>query len=127
VSEVVLDASALLALLNQESGGEAVATLITQAAIGTVNLSEVVAKLVSNRVPEVIVRQVLESLALEIIPFDESQAFLAGRLHSDTKEFGLSLGDHACLALAIQLNQPVLTADQIWSNLNLGIEIRVIR
>ncbi|NJR48498.1 MAG: type II toxin-antitoxin system VapC family toxin [Leptolyngbyaceae cyanobacterium CSU_1_3] len=56
---------------------------------------------------------------MEVILFDESQAFVAEMPRPETRELGLSLGDRACLALAIQRNLPVLTADQIWSNLNL--------
>jgi PIN domain nuclease of toxin-antitoxin system len=127
MSEFVLDASALLALLNQEPGSEAVASIITQAAISAVNLSEVVAKLAEAGMPEAVLRQVLEGLGFEVVPFDETQAFIAGLLRSQTRSLGLSFGDRACLALARERNLPVLTTDRVWENLNLGIEIRVVR
>jgi PIN domain nuclease of toxin-antitoxin system len=127
MSEFVLDASALLALLNQEPGSEAVASIITQAAISAVNLSEVVAKLAEAGMAEAVLRQVLEGLGFEVVPFDETQAFIAGLLRSQTRSLGLSFGDRACLALARERNLPVLTTDRVWENLNLGIEIRVVR
>ena len=46
---------------------------------------------------------------------------------SMTRPYGLSLGDRACLALAIQRKAAVYTTDAAWKNLNLGIEINVIR
>lgn len=41
-----MDASAILAFLNQESGGEQITDLIKNSTIGMINLSEVIAKLV---------------------------------------------------------------------------------
>jgi PIN domain nuclease of toxin-antitoxin system len=127
MSEVVLDASAVLALLNQESGSEAVSQLLDRAAISTVNLSEVIAKLAEAGVPQVAAVQILDNLNLEVISFDQAQAIEAGMLRPITKSLGLSLGDRSCLALGLALNQPVITTDRQWANLSLAIEIRVIR
>jgi PIN domain nuclease of toxin-antitoxin system len=44
-----------------------------------------------------------------------------------TRPYGLSLGDRACLALAIRRKATVYTTDAAWKNLNLGIEVEVIR
>jgi PIN domain nuclease of toxin-antitoxin system len=125
--EVVLDASALLALLNQEQGSDVVAASIPEAIISTVNLSEVISKLVDAGLPEAVTHQVLDGLMLNVVPFDEVQAFKAGMLRLQTKALGLSFGDRACLALAKYLDRPVLTADQIWRNLDLGVDVRLIR
>ncbi len=127
MSEVILDASAVLALLNQETGSEEVAQYITSSAISSVNFSEVVAKLAEVGVPELTIQQIFDNLSLEIIAFDSAQALKAGMLRPLTKMLGLSLGDRACLALGLYLNQPVITTDRQWGNLKLGIEIRVIR
>jgi PIN domain nuclease of toxin-antitoxin system len=53
--------------------------------------------------------------------------FSTGFLRPATSEYGLSLGDRACLALGQQLGQPVLTADRMWKTLKLDVEIRMIR
>jgi ribonuclease VapC len=64
---------------------------------------------------------------LHVQPFDAARAFAAGSLVMRTKRLGLSLADRACLALAIELGIPAVTADRAWSKLDLPVEIRVIR
>ncbi|MFN5894436.1 MAG: type II toxin-antitoxin system VapC family toxin [Dolichospermum sp.] len=127
MSEVVVDASAILALLNQETGSEEVLRFIGKAAISTVNLSEVIAKLADAGIPEEDIRQILSNLNLEVIDFNKEQVLKAGMLRPNTKSIGLSFGDRACLALAIFLNQPVLTTDRLWGSINVGVEVRVVR
>jgi PIN domain nuclease of toxin-antitoxin system len=127
MSEVVVDASAILALLNEETGSEEVLKFIGKAAISTVNLSEVIAKLADAGIPEEDIRQILSNLNLEVIDFNEKQALKAGMLRPNTKSIGLSFGDRACLALGIILNQPVLTTDRLWGSINVGVEVRVVR
>ncbi|CDM96204.1 MAG: type II toxin-antitoxin system VapC family toxin [Limnospira sp. PMC 1291.21] len=127
MSNVIMDASAILAFLNQESGSEQITDLIENATISTINLSEVIAKLAEIGISETEILQILSDLNLKIVPFDEPQAQIAGMLRPMTKPLGLSLGDRACLALGLVLNQPVITADRQWSQLNLNLEIRVIR
>jgi PIN domain nuclease of toxin-antitoxin system len=127
MSEVVVDASAILALLNQETGSEEVSRFIGKAAISTVNLSEIIAKLADAGIPEEDIRQILSNLNLEVINFDEEQALKAGMLRPITKSIGLSFGDRACLALGIILNQPVLTTDRLWGSINVGVEVRLLR
>lgn len=123
----MLDASALLALLNAEQGSEEVEGSIPGAAISAVNLSEVVAKLVEGGMPGDAVRSSLEDLEIDVHPFDRESAYVSGALRTVTKHLGLSLGDRACIALGRQLKRPVLTADRNWRELKLGVEIRVIR
>ena len=127
MADVVLDASALLALLNAEPGSEEVERTIPGAAISTVNLSEVVAKLVEAGMPEEAVRSVLGGIGLEIHPFDVELAFQTGILRPQTRALGLSLGDRACVALGLQLKAPVLTTDRNWKSLDVGVEVRAIR
>ncbi|MBE9197723.1 type II toxin-antitoxin system VapC family toxin [Nodularia sp. LEGE 06071] len=126
MSEVVMDASAVLALLNQETGSEEISQFIGNAAISAVHLSEVIAKLAEAGIPAEDIRQILGNLNLEVIPFNEEQALKAGMMRPATKSIGLSFGDRACLALGIFLNQPVLTTDRLWGSLSVGIEIRVV-
>jgi ribonuclease VapC len=127
VSEVVLDASALLALLNEEPGSEAVAQAFPRAAVSAVNLSEVVAKLVEAGMPIEEVRRILEDLDLDVRPFDAEMAYSSGALRAATRTLGLSLGDRACLALGQFLGRPVLTTDRAWESLDLGVTVRPIR
>ena len=107
LSEVVLDSSAVLALVNGEPGAEVVAA-------SAVNLSEVVAKRVEARFPEAGSQDMLGLLSMAVAPFGAHQAFLAGFFRSATQGLGLPLGDRAYLALAHQRNDPVLTTDRAW-------------
>lgn len=125
--EVVLDASALLALLNAEPGADVVAEALPGAVISAVNLSEVVAKLCEVGISENVVHQVLEPLGLEVVPFSEEQAYQAGLLCASTRCAGISLGDRACLSLGKMLGAVTLTADKTWAALSIGTTIRVIR
>ena len=124
---MVLDASALLALPNQEPGHEEVARSISHAAISAVNLSEVVAKLADNGMPEKKIREALKGLALEVHSFDQELAYETGLLRPTTKSSGLSLGDRSCLALGSRLELPVLNTDRAWEGLNAGVEVRLVR
>jgi len=127
VPEVVIDASALLALLNAEPGADIVAETLPGGVISAVNLSEVVAKLCDAGMPEKAIHQALQPLGLEIIPFDEEQAYQAGLLRASTQDRGVSLGDRACLSLAKMLGVVALTADKAWAGLSVGATIKVIR
>jgi ribonuclease VapC len=127
MSEVVLDASALLALLNSEPGSAMVAAAFPHVAISAVNLSEVVAKLVERSMPAEAVRSILEDLDLDVHSFDAESAYATGALRTVTRQLGLSLGDRACLALGQRLDRPVLTTDGAWKSLDLGIKVRPIR
>jgi len=125
--EVVIDASALLALLNAEPGADIVAEALPGGVISAVNLSEVVAKLCQAGMPEAAIQQALKPLGLEVAPFDEEQAYQAGLLRGATQSAGLSLGDRACLSLAQTLGVVALTADKTWLELSLDAAVKVIR
>jgi ribonuclease VapC len=128
VSEVVLDTSAVIALFQNEPGAARVATAIAAgAAISSVNLSETVAKLRDGGIPELEVRARRNGLNLDIVSFDEEAAYDAGFLRPTTRAAGLSLGDRACLALALRLGLTVLTADRPWSAVSVGVTIELIR
>jgi len=125
--ETVIDASALLALLNAEPGADVVAEALPGGVISAVNLSEVVAKLCDAGMPEKTIHQALQPLGIEIVPFDEEQAYQAGLLRVATQDMGVSLGDRACLSLAKKLGVVALTADRVWAGLSVGVTIKVIR
>jgi PIN domain nuclease of toxin-antitoxin system len=127
VNRAVLDASALLALLNSEAGSRVVEESLSVAAISAVNLSEVVSKLSERGMPITAVRAALEGLGLDVRPFDAAMAYSAGSLRPATRGLGLSLGDRACLALGHSLGAPVLTTDRSWKKLKIGVKVRSIR
>jgi PIN domain nuclease of toxin-antitoxin system len=126
VSDAVLDASAVLALLQDEPGSDRVLESLPGALICSVNLSEVVAKLTELGMPETDIRVAL-SLGLEVVAFDEALAYSAGALRPVTRSAGLSLGDRACLALARSRSLPALTTDRAWRDLDIDVTVEVIR
>lgn len=127
----VLDASALMALLRGETGADTVAACLPSAVISTVSQAEVQAKLVSAGMEEQAAWWHIAEVQCESVPFDEEQARIAGGLVTSSvttaKTSGLSLGDRACLALAMQRKARVYTTDRTWKNLGLGIEVEEIR
>ena len=125
--QAVLDASALLAFLQDESGSKKVDNVLEQACISSVNWSEVVKKAIAAGVDPEGSRQELEALGLLIYDFTAEQAETAGRLWEQTKTHGLSLGDRACLSLGITLGIPVWSTDKVWKKLKLPVKINVIR
>jgi ribonuclease VapC len=128
VSKVILDASAILALLNNEPGADKLTPeLLSNACCSTVNLAEVQTKLVrEGGRPDEAWEDALSPIR-EAIPFTEGHAKIAGSLATQTRRLGLSLGDRACLALGVALKAPVYTADKTWRSLKLGVRIHVIR
>ena len=123
----VVDASALLALLHSEPGAEIVEKALEDAAISTVNWSEVCQRWIAHDVDVSDLRADTEALGLEILPFTVSDAEQAAELWSTTRRLGLSLGDRACLGLARRLGRPALTADRAWLDADFGVEVRLIR
>jgi PIN domain nuclease of toxin-antitoxin system len=116
----VLDASAVLAVLNGERGEKKVIPLLSESAVSSVNLTEVAAKLLETGMDEASARLAVSVLGIgEIIDFTKDLAWEAARLRPLTKQYGLSLGDRACLALAIKLKVSAVTADKEWSKLKL--------
>lgn len=123
----VLDASAVLALLNAEPGGERVAMVLDRCVVGAVNYAEVVAKLVERGLPAKVVGEVLDPLHLRVVDFDKAQAVRTGELRAATRQKGLSAGDRAYLALAAKLDAPALTTDTKWSEVDLGVRVEQLR
>ena len=124
---VVLDASALLAFLHEEPGGEKVSPVLEGACVSAVNWCEVLEKSLQRDVDiEGMQREFME-VGATFEPFTPEQAETAARLYTQTRNHGLSLTDRACLALALDKGWPVMTADRAWAGLDLAIEVEVIR
>ena len=124
---VALDSSAILALLFGEPGGDRVASVVGGAVISAVNLSEIIAKLVENGYGDDEAERAVDGFLPSVMPHDVPLAIATGMLRRTTRQKGLSLGDRACLALARREKARVLTADRAWADLDIGIEIEVIR
>jgi ribonuclease VapC len=123
----VLDASALLAAYQREPGWERVERDLDEACIGTVNLSEAAAKLVERGRAVDAMRSYVVPTALTVVPFEAVDAYLAAEFRHETRRYGLSFADRACLALGRRLALPVLTTDRAWAKLDLGVTVEVIR
>ena len=123
----VLDASAVLCLLQEEKGAERVAEALPAAIIGAVNYSEVVGKLVETGIDEATVDGLIDKLQLKVIPFDRTQARVAGSLRAATRKLGLSLGDRACLALAAAEGATALTCERIWTKFEAPCKVETLR
>src|SRR4029079_7517359 len=108
-------------------GGDTVTPYIPSAIISAVNMVEVISYMVNRGMDASEVKALVRDLTIEVIPFDNQQAFIAGEMILKTKQKGLSLADRACLALTTVKKLPVLTGDKVWGELNLDIEIKLIR
>lgn len=128
MSECVLDASAVLATLKDEPGSERVTEALDQVAlISTVNLAEVATKLVDDGLPLSEATRRIAILPLSVVDYDVQLAYRTAGLRPDTRHRGLSLGDRACLALAQARGVTALTTEHLWAELDVGVEVEVIR
>ena len=128
MSSCVLDASAILAVLQDEPGNEVLTDEVLAASVvSAVNLAEVQTSMVRRGVPPVEAWIRARVPVTHVADFTEDQARVAGSLVAKTRTLGLSLGDRACLALALELGASVYTADRTWKKLNLAIAIHFIR
>lgn len=123
----VLDASALIALFYGEPGADQVAALLSGSLISTVNLAELAQVAAISEVSAGYRRDEVEGLGITIVPFTHEQAESAGAMHPKTRAAGLSLADRACLALAQDTEGVAITADRAWTEVDVGVEVRLIR
>lgn len=123
MTSYVIDASAALAHLLNEAGGDRVSPHLAAGVMSSVNLTEVVARLIRTGHDPMRAHY----LGCRIVDHDVDLADRAGRLWPLTAHLGLSLGDRACLALAMRDGRPVLTGDRLWAGLTIGVDVRLIR
>ena len=119
----------MLAVILEEAGSGVVADALgSGAAMSSVNAAEVSARLHQDGWNEPEVALVFSELGIEVLPFDSDVALLSGSYRNQTRDLGLGLGDRACLASGRREECPVLTADRVWSQLQLdGVDVRCIR
>ncbi|WP_022684295.1 type II toxin-antitoxin system VapC family toxin [Sphingobium bisphenolivorans] len=129
MTSIVLDASALLAMLREEPGGDKVAGALIGSRMCVVNLAEVTGHFVQNGMPPAEVDAMLRPLPVTLVEADAELARIAGHLRPETSEAGLSLGDRFCLALALRDGVPAWTADQQWASVaeKIGAKVKIIR
>lgn len=128
MNNIVLDASALLALIQNERGGEIIKPLLSYTVMSTVNITEVLTALKRTNIDTAETLTLITDFIAVIIPFDLEQAKYAAELQAYTRHKGLSLGDRACIALGVKLNTTIYTADKIWAELKIkDANIKLIR
>lgn len=125
--KAILDCSAILALLDEEPGADRIRPVLFHSIISTVTLAEAFS-IFSLRPPDQVaaLNELLFAIE-EVVPFTADQAEIAGALRKPTKPLGLSLGDRACIALAISLGVEIYTADRVWRHVDVGLPIHLIR
>lgn len=124
---IVIDASALVALLKNEPGADVVSRHMDEPVVSAANLAETLTRLVDDGADALAVRAALERSPIVFVPVTADHATGAAQLRTLTRPLGLSLGDRLCLALALEANLPVLTAERRWANLALPLNILQIR
>jgi PIN domain nuclease of toxin-antitoxin system len=127
-TNIVFDASALLALILQEKGAELIRPLLKKAVMSAINVAEVLTALQRVNISPKESLTSITDIICTILPFDIEQAQYVAELQPHVQHKGLSLGDRACIALGMKLQAPIYTADKIWSELQLtNVDIKLIR
>ena len=128
MSKVILDSSALLALIKNEPGSAIIEQLLGHVVMSSINIAEVATILLNANVTLDECQSCILPFVTYVIPFNQDHAFQAAVLRNLTRHKGLSLGDRACLALGIIMHCPIYTADKVWADLDIdGLEVRLFR
>jgi ribonuclease VapC len=127
MTECVIDSSALLASILDEPGATKVNAIMALSLMSAVNFAEVVTILNNDGYDSDQIDIILDEYNINVIAFDEMQAKICGNLRGATKPRGLSLGDRACLALALQKGLPLLTADRALGGVDVGVKVELVR
>ena len=125
--DIVADASAVLAALKRERFDKVDPLRLVRSGISAVNLCEVLTKLAADGLTQEQAEAAVSVLDLRVFPFERRLAGVAAELWRVTRRAGLSLGDRACLALGAQLECAVVTADRAWADLDIGVEVLLLR
>jgi ribonuclease VapC len=123
----VLDASAVICLIDEETGWEIIDGLLNRSVISAVNVAEVAAKLQERGGTDEMILAGIADLNVPTVDFDHAQAVATGKLRNGTRSRGLSLGDRACLALAASKNATAVTTDRAWNELTDVARVLLVR
>ena len=127
-NKTVFDSSALIMLFAKEVGYEIVRQHLKNAIISSVNIAEVYKYCIEiQNLSEEDCRSLIKLSGIKIIEFSEEHALITAKIASKTKQYGLSLGDRSCIALAIVKNYPILTCDRIWQKVDIGVDFIMAR
>jgi PIN domain nuclease of toxin-antitoxin system len=124
---VILDASAVLAYLFDEPGGEAVLAELGRSVVSAVNWAEVNERSIALGAWTDSLRAEFEATGARVVPVEAVHAEHAAILRERTRSKGLSLADRICFALAASRGLSVITADRAWTEVDVGVEVRLIR
>lgn len=128
MSKIVLDASALIALFAKENGYQLIKKYMKDGVISSVNIAEVYKYCIEIQgLAEEDAKTLIKLSDIKIIDFCHEQALISANVIHKTKTYGLSLGDRACIALAMLKNYSILTCDRIWQKLDLNIQFIIAR
>ena len=115
----IFDSSAALAILLAEPGSARAVECASSGCIGAANLAEVVTRLIDIGMPAEAAQTAVDDLELAVEPVVAEDAGRAGGMRPATRSRGL--------AQAMRLEATAVTADRAWADLDLGIDIELIR
>jgi PIN domain nuclease of toxin-antitoxin system len=118
-----LDASAILAVLQNERGAESIYHLLPTSVVSAVSVAEVFAKLLAKGMPRTVICPAVRALHVEVAPFGWAEAEASMQFVGPD----MSLGDRACLGTAAVLDAPVVTGDHDWKKIVTGVKVEVFR
>jgi PIN domain nuclease of toxin-antitoxin system len=128
INKMVFDSSALIMLFAKEPGYEEVRQYMRYAVISSINIAEVYKYCIEvQNLTEDDCRDLIKLSGIKIIDFCEEQALITAKIIKQTRQYGLSLGDRGCIALAIQKNYSILTCDKIWQKVDLNVKCVMVR
>lgn len=123
----VYDSSALLAIILGEPGADVANAKIANAMVSSVNLAEVFSRAEDKGIPVDKTERFLMGKEVQFVDFDADLARAVGTMRTETRSRGLSIGDRACIALALRERATIMTADRIWATLDLPCPVELIR
>jgi ribonuclease VapC len=121
----IVDASVVLAWLQDEPGADEAEPLLMEGLIGAANWSEVLQKVRQQGAPAGVVGRLLASFGLTVVDVTRADAEIAAGFWQ--RGTTLSLADRLCLALAMRVELPVATADAAWTAIDDGPQVILVR
>lgn len=123
----VLDSSAVLAVINRETGFEKAERYLWDGVISSVNAMEIACVLRRNGADADAAETMMRRTIPRILPFAVNQLRSVAELYAATRHVGLSQGDCVCLALGHELKRPVVTMDRRWADIDVGVKVLALR